>query len=227
MKTLTYEETRQYEKDYTLVPIAREIYADVVTPITLLRKIAALDKQYYLLESVEGGEKWGRYSFLGFQPLLQLLCKNGEVTIKSGAIRTKVPGEPMEALRKLLKEYRAPRIAGLPPFAGGFVGYFAYEMIGYAEPKLKLKQNDCNDYDLMLFDKVIAYDHLTQKICVIVNARLEDGEQGYHAALLEIEKIIHMVNDMAPLPKAPAAEAPEFICNTSKERYIEMVERTK
>lgn len=227
MKTLTYEETRQYEGSYTLVPIAKEIYADVITPITLLRKIAALDKQYYLLESIEGGEKWGRYSFLGFQPLLQLLCKNGEVTVRSGAIRTRVAGAPMEALRNVLKEYRAPRISGLPPFAGGLVGYFAYEMIGYAEPKLKLKQNDCNDFDLMLFDKVIAYDHLTQKICIIVNARLSDGEQGYHAALLEIEKIIHMVNDMTPLPKAAAAEEPVFVCNTSKERYVEMVEKTK
>lgn len=227
MRTLTYEETRQYERDYTLVPIAKEIYADIITPITLLRKIATLDKQYYLLESVEGGEKWGRYSFLGFQPLLQLLCKNGEVRIKSGAIMTKLPGVPKEVLRGILKEYRAPRVEGLPPFAGGFVGYFAYEMIGYAEPKLRLKENSCEDFDLMLFDKVIAYDHLTQKLCIIVNARLSDGEQGYHAALLEIEKIAHMVNDMSPFPKAEPVQAPEFICNTSKERYIEMVERTK
>lgn len=227
MNTLSYEETRQYKGSCTLVPIAKEIHADVVTPISLLRRIAALDKQYYLLESIEGGERWGRYSFLGFQPLLRLMCKNGEVRLQSGAITVQISEEPMEALRTLLKEYRAPRIAGLPPFAGGFVGYFSYEMIGYAEPKLRLKQNDCNDYDLMLFDKVIAYDHLKQKICVIVNARLEDGEQGYHAALLEIEKIIHMVNDSTPLPVIPRVEPPEFTCNVTKEQYRVMVEKTR
>ncbi len=224
---LTYEEIKQYQGNYTLVPIVKEIYADVVTPITLLRKIALLDKQYYLLESVEGGEKWGRYSFLGFQPMLQLLCKKGEVTLKSGTISTKVPGVPMEVLRNMKKEYIAPRIKGLPPFAGGFVGYFSYEMIKYAEPKLCLKENSCHDFDLMLFDKVIAYDHLAQKICIIVNARLSEGEQGYYAALLEIEKITHMIQDNTPLPKETQAGVPEFTCNTSKEKYIEMVEKTK
>lgn len=224
---LTYEEIKQYQGNYTLVPIVKEIYADVVTPITLLRKIALLDKQYYLLESVEGGEKWGRYSFLGFQPMLQLLCKKGEVTLKSGTISTKVPGAPMEVLRNMQKEYIAPRIKGLPPFAGGFVGYFSYEMIKYAEPKLCLKENSCHDFDLMLFDKVIAYDHLAQKICIIVNTRLSEGEQGYYAALLEIEKITHMIQDNTPLPKETQAGVPEFTCNTSKEKYIEMVEKTK
>ena len=97
---LTYEEIKQYQGNYTLVPIVKEIYADVVTPITLLRKIALLDKQYYLLESVEGGEKWGRYSFLGFQPMLQLLCKKGEVTLKSGTISTKVPATTCIRLSK-------------------------------------------------------------------------------------------------------------------------------
>ena len=162
MVTPTYEETKQYQKDYSLVPVCREIYADVVTPINLLRKLSRLDKHYYLLESVEGGERWGRYSFLGFHPILHATCKQGCVTVKSGEIKTVIPGEPMEVLRGLMKEYRAPRIEGMPSFTGGFVGYFAYEMYGYAEKKLKLKESEFNDFDLMLFDKVIAYDHLRQ-----------------------------------------------------------------
>lgn len=223
-----YEETLQYQGKYTFVPVAKEIYADVVTPIGLLRKLSRLDKQYYLLESVEGGEKWGRYSFLGFQPLLRVVCKNAEVMVQSGAISKKISGSPMEALRRMLSEYSAPRVEGLPPFAGGFVGYFSYEMIGYAESGLHLKQNDVEDFDLMLFDKVIAYDHLKQKICIIVNARLEDKEQGYNSALLEMEKIIHMVyEEEVKAPEREKSLRTEFTCNMTKEAYCDMVERTK
>lgn len=227
MPITCYEDTVKYQKDYTLVPVSREIYADVVTPIQLLRKLSALDKQYYLLESVEGGEKWGRYSFLGFQPLLQVTCKKGVVTMKSGEVQANVPGAPMEALRGIMAQYKAPRVEGLPTFTGGFVGYFSYEMIGYAEPKLHLKENEFHDFDLMLFDKVIAYDHFKQKICVIVNAKLADQEQGYNTAVLEIEKLVHMICDTTPLLAVPKTEVPVFTCNTSKEEYCRMVEKTK
>lgn len=222
-----YGQVKQYEKDYSLIPISREIYADVITPITLLRRLSQVDNRFYLLESVEGGKQWGRYSFLGFGPLLQLTCKNHVVTVKSGAIETIAPEDGMEALRACLEKYRAPRIDGMPSFAGGFVGYFAYEMIGYAEPKLVLKESEFNDYDLMLFDKVIAYDHLKQKIIVVANYPAADGEQGYHAAELELEKMIHLVMEGRPLQKPAADKEPVFQCNLSKEEYCRMVEKTK
>jgi anthranilate synthase component 1 len=225
--SVSYEAMKEYEKDYNLIPVCKEIFSDVITPILLLRKLAQVDKNYYLLESVEGGERWGRYSFLGFNPLLHVTCKDGEVTIKSGEIVTKMSGAPMDALRELLNKYKTPRIDGLPPFTGGFVGYFSYEMIGYAEPKLKIKKNDFKDYDLMLFDKVIAFDHLRQKISIVANYKAQDKEQGFHAALLEIEKVIHLINDRAPLQVLKADENPVFTCNTTKERYGEMVEQTK
>ncbi len=223
----SYEKMQQYEKDYNLIPVCKEIFADIITPIILLRKLAQVDRNYYLLESVEGGERWGRYSFLGFNPLLHLTCENGEVTVKSGEIVTKTTEDPMTVLRGLLNKYKSPHIDGLPPFTGGFVGYFSYEMIGYAEPKLKIKINNFKDYDLMLFDKVIAFDHLRQKISIVVNYKSEDKELGYHAALLEIEKIIHLINDPAPLQTIKADTAPQFTCNISKETYCEMVEKTK
>ncbi len=227
MITPTYEEVKKYRDSYSLVPICREIFADVITPITLLRKLAQLDKHYYLLESVEGGERWGRYSFLGFHPLLHAVCKDGAVTVKSGEIENRIPGEPMEVLRGFLKEYRAPRLEGMPSFTGGFVGYFSYEMLRYAEKKLKFKESEFRDFDLMLFDKVIAYDHLRQKICVVVNAKTEEGEQGYNAAVLEIEKIIHLIQSEMPLPEEPKRMPPEFVCNISKKDYCAMVEKTK
>ena len=135
------DEILKMAPDYDIIPVCREIYADVITPITLLRKLAAVSKRYYLLESVEGGEKWGRYSFLGFDPVMRVKCSCGKVTIeKDGEETEKVTDKPLEVLREILKDYKAPRLEGLPPFAGGFVGYFAYAMIGYAEPKLNIKK---------------------------------------------------------------------------------------
>lgn len=222
-----YETTKRYEKDYNIIPVCREIYADVVTPITLLRKLAQIDSKFFLLESVEGGNKWGRFSFLGVNPLLQISAKSGVVTLKSGAIEQKMQRDPMEALREQLKKYKTPKIEGMPSFTGGFVGHFSYEMIGYAEPKLRLKNSEFDDYNLMLFDKVIAYDHLKQKIVVIVNYYSDKGEQGYNAATLEIDKIINLIYDNTPLTPEIAQKEVDFICNTSKEEYCEMVEKTK
>lgn len=224
---LSYEKAQQYEKDYDMIPLCKEIYADIVTPISLLRRLKEIDSKYYLLESVEGGKQWGRYSFLGVNPLLQISCKNGFVTMKSGAIQTTEKKDAMDALRQLLSQYRSPKLPDMPSFTGGLVGYFSYEMIGYAEPKLHLKESDFDDYNLMLFDKVIACDHLSQKISVIANYRAEDGEQGYNAALLEIDKMIHLINSTEPLKAEVADENVNFTCNLSKDDYCNMVERTK
>ncbi|MFU0827843.1 MAG: Anthranilate synthase component 1 [Lachnoclostridium sp.] len=222
-----YEAVKHYEADFNMIPVCKEIYSDIITPINLLRKLTLVDKNYFLLESVEGGERWGRYSFLGFNPLMHVTCKDGIVTVKSGEIVTKTKENPLDALRRLLSRYKAPRIEELPPFTGGFVGYFAYEMIGYAEPKLKMKKSNFNDFDLMLFDKVIAFDHLRQKISIVVNYKAEDKEQGYYTALLEIEKIIHLIHNPSPLPEIQADRDVKFTCNTTKEQYCRMVEQAK
>ncbi len=222
----TSDNINQYKGTYNMVPIAEEIYADVITPITLLRRLSTISKNFYLLESIENGSRWGRYSFLGFNPLMHVTCKNHTVTIKSGDITNTETGDAMDILRRLHGKYKSPHIDGMPPFTGGFVGYFSYEMIGYAEPKLNLKENDFNDYDLMLFDKVIAYDHLKQKIIIVVNINPEDGLQAYNAALLEIKKIIQLIYDTTPLPKEIAPENVDFKCNLTKEEYCGMVDKT-
>lgn len=223
----SYDSTASYEADYHLIPVCKEIFADVVTPITLLRKLAQVDKNYYLLESVEGLERWGRYSFLGYDPLLFVYGKEHQITIRSGEEEDTKAGEPMEVLKELLTQYKAPYMEELPPFTGGFVGYFSYEMIGYAEPKLKLKQNDIYDFYLMLFHKVIAYDHLKQKLILIVNYKAKDGKKGYEEALLEIERMESVIYDDAPLVSSMALEKPLFSCNMTKVAYMDMVEKTK
>lgn len=227
MITPKYDEIQNYLKDYSLIPICKEIYSDVITPISLLRRMETLDKNFFLLESVEGGEKWGRYSFLGYNPVLRVSCKDGVVTQISGEIKMECDTDGMTTLRNLLAKYKSPKIKGLPTFTGGFVGYFAYEMIGYTEPKLNIKSSDFDDYNLMLFDKIIAFDHLKQKIFVIANMKSEDGIQGYNGALLEIEKIIAMINNQTPLKKSTSMEDVKFKCNLTKEEYCEMVNKTK
>lgn len=222
-----FSKIKEYSSDYYFIPVCKEIYADVITPITLLRRLEMIDKNFFLLESIEGGEKWGRYSFLGYNPLMSVTCKRGEVTISSGAVKQHYSADPMNVLRELLKKYKSPKIEGLPNFTGGFVGYFSYEMIGYAEPKLNIKDSDFDDCNLMLFDKVIAYDHLKQKIYIIVNMKADEVERGYNSALLEIEKIEMLIKSQTPLAESIAQENVSFTCNLSKEQYCGMVEKTK
>ena len=132
MKKSEFETIAELAETYNTIPVCREIYADVITPISLLRRLAAVSKRFYLLESVEGGEKWGRYSFLGFDPVLRAVCRDGTVRLE-GLYNETIPTEnPMQVLRNILQEYHSPEMNDLPPFTGGFVGYFAYAMIGYA-----------------------------------------------------------------------------------------------
>lgn len=227
--TPTMEELKQYVGRYDIVPIQEEIYADVVTPIYLLRKIAASKKNYYLLESVEGGEKWGRYSFLGYDPIMRVTCQEKKVMIKEGQKQKEVETtDSLSVVRDILKQYQAPKIKDMPPFAGGFVGYFSYAMIAHAEPKLKIQRGEFADYDLMLFDKVIAYDHLKQKIVLVANVRVgENLEENYEKARKEIKEIVSLIRDTTPLEDEPVYDKVQFECNVTEEEYAGMVEKTK
>lgn len=213
--------------EYSTIPVCREIYADMTTPIALLRRLQARSKRFFLLESVEGGEKWARYSFLGYDPILRATCKNGTVTLEGVENRTVQTDKPLDVLREVLAGYRAPRIEGLPPFTGGFVGYFAYAMLGYAEPRLSIKRGDWDDFDLLLFDKVIAYDHFRQKIVLIVNMRTDSVMENYGRACAELESMAALVNDQSPLPPQQVTEQPRFTCNVTEAQYAEIVNKTR
>lgn len=223
----SYDFTTKFAQDYEFIPVCKEIYADTVTPIALLLKLANLDKNYYLLESVEGVKTWGRYSFVGYDPLLFVYGKEGKVTLKSGEMKRTEVADPYVVLRRLLSQYKSPHFPELPPFTGGFVGYFSYEMIQYAEPKLGLKQNDLYDFYLMLFHKVIAFDHLQQKIYVICNYKTKDQKLGYDAALLEIDQMVQVIRESVLLPKPVPSQKTVFTCNLSKQEYCDMVDKTK
>lgn len=229
------QKAMEYGKMYHIYPVCREVMADELTPIQILKQLATLDQHFFLLESVEKG-RMSRYSYLGYRPKMCITCKDGIVTLEENGKSRALEGSPKEALRKLMKEYTAPRIEGLPTFTGGLVGYFGYEMIQYAEPKLRIRQSECNDCELMMFDKIIAFDQIRHKVCFIVNVNASDGIEGYRNAVQDID---HLVQELLSKNSSssdkheqvdryirPESET-EFVCNTTKEKYCEMVERTK
>jgi len=227
MITPNCNEIEALSKEYSIIPICKEIYADIITPITLLRKISQISERYFLLESIEGGEKWGRYSFLGLDPIVHITCKNKVVKLENGITQEFLTEKPFTILREVLEQYKAPKLPGMPPFTGGLVGYFGYEMIGYAEPVLKLKSSEFNDFDLMLFDKVIAYDHLKQKISIVVNMRTDKVLENYGKSVSELEVLHRFILEPTPFPHSVATGKPSFHCNVTKEEYCGMVEKTK
>lgn len=229
MENQVLKEIQKYVGEYDIVPIKKEIFADVITPITLLRKIAAKNKRFYLLESVEGGEKWGRYSFLGYNPVMRVSCKEKSVVIEKEGVKETIETEDsFGVIRNILKEYKSPKLEDMPPFTGGFVGYFAYAMIAHAEPKLHIKRGGFNDYDLMLFDKVIAYDQLKQKMVVVANVSTKGSiEENYKEAVNGITEIVDMIHENIEIKEEKPYSNVDFKCNVTKEEYGEIVEKTK
>lgn len=170
---------------YKCIPVSTELYSDLYTPIEVLRKLKRVSRHCYMLESIEDNQKWGRYTFLGYDPKLELTCTGGRLTVKNGTSMVFEAKHPGEYIRQIVKENKSPRIEGLPTFTGGLVGYFSYDYMKYAEPALKLTAKDeegFKDVDLMLFDKVIAFDHSLAAVRetipeeLKITAETEDGE---------------------------------------------------
>ena len=142
METLSLEEIKKYAGTYKVVPLCRSIYADVRTPVEVLRIVKNVSSHCYMLESMEDSQRWGRYSFIGYDPQMGIYCKDGVVHIKTGAEVTVRSQHPETFISQILDDNKSPRIDGMPPFTGGLVGYFAYYFNKYAEPSLKLQAKD-------------------------------------------------------------------------------------
>ena len=215
---------------YKCIPVSTELYSDLYTPIEVLRKLKRVSRHCYMLESIEDNEKWGRYTFLGYDPKLELTCTDGRLTVKNGTSMVFETKHPGEYIRQIVKENKSPRIEGLPTFTGGLVGYFSYDYMKYAEPALKLTAKDeegFKDVDLMLFDKVIAFDHFRQKVNLIVNIRCENLETEYHKAEVELETMRRLLSDGEMAPLEPGRCTSDFRALFDKERYCSMVEKAK
>lgn len=229
----TLEQAKQMADGYKVVPISREILSDTVTPMEVLRILKGVSKHCYMLESVENQEVWGRYTFLGYDPKLEITCMNGEMCIRESGSEegAKEPvAHPGAKIKEILKEYTSPKVKDLPSFTGGLVGYFSYDYVKYSEPKLNLDADDqegFKDVDLMLFDKVIAFDNLRQKIYIIANARTENLEQEYDRCLAEIEEIVDLIEHGIPAQITPGKITSEFRPLFSEQEYCAMVEKAK
>lgn len=225
----SYEEVKAYREkgDYRRVPVSTELLSDFITPIQALRKLKNVSNHVYLLESAEAKESWGRFTFLGYDPTEEIQCRNGQLTISDVTVETRDPGK---YIRQLLSRYKAPRLDYLPPFAGGLVGYFSYDYLKYAEPSLRLDAVDTEnfqDVDLMLFDKVIAFDHLRQKLIIIVNVDLAQGEASYHKAERDIREITDLLKNGKEKIEETGHLTSEVTPYFNREEYCQMVEKAK
>ena len=213
--------------EYKVVPVSCEILSDFCTPIEALKILKNVSAHCYMLESVAEKERWGRYTFLGFDPKMEVTCTDGEM--KAGDIRIRTE-DPAGFLRQLLAEYKSPRFEHLPAFTGGLVGYFAYDYIRYSEPSAAVDVEDSEafkDIDLMLFDKVIAFDNYRQKMILIVNMSLDDPETGYNKAVMELKQLCELLRTGEKKQELGGHLLGEVTPLFDRETYCEMVEKAK
>lgn len=229
MQKPTFEELKRIAAEglYQTVPVCQEILSDFRTPIEVLRILKSVSTHCFLLESVADHEKWGRYTFLGYDPKLEVTCQNGRMKLGSVSFETTEPGK---YIQQIIDEHKSARIPGLPPFTGGLVGYFSYDYLKYSEPTLRLDAADTegfHDVDLMLFDKVIAFDNFRQKIMLCVNISLQNLETEYNRALLELQQIAALLRSGKPATATPGRLLSEFRPLFEKDAFCNMVERAK
>ncbi len=227
--SISPEEAKRYaaETDYRVLPVSCELIADTLTPMQVLRILRHVSAHTYLLESISGPDHRGRYTFLGYDPKLGISCRNGKLKVGDLEIET---ADPAQYLRQLLAKYRSPKLAELPPFTGGLVGYFSYDYLGYQEPSTRTAKEDdahFNDLDLMLFDKVIAFDHFRQKIILIANIRLDEPETEYRRAEMALRQMAELLRNGQPAEEPVSRMTGEMTPLFDKAAYCDRVEKAK
>ncbi len=197
MNLTSFDEFVALAANATFVPVCKEIMADLLTPVSAFLKVAEHSDYAFLLESVEGGERVARYSFLGKDPFLVLRSRNGRTTMERAGVVSDVEDAFVDTLRRLMADYRSPHVPGLPRFTGGAVGYFAYDTAPRFEPALahawerwRDRPSEEDEAAFMLFDTVLAFDHVQHRILVIANARItpdDDLQALYQFACAKIQ----------------------------------------
>ncbi len=211
---------------YRKCPVFRRI-SSARTPTEVAKVLMNVSLHCFLLESVDEDKRWGRYSFLGYDPSLALSCKDGVLRIGDLQIET---DDPAKYIRQVLDGHKSPRIPGMPPFTGGLVGYFAYDYMKYIEPTVDFLSDDDEgfcDLDLMLFEKVIAFDNSDGSVLLISNVDLKDPETSYNKVMADLDQMEGMVRSGVPRRIAPGRMTSEARALFDSERYCSMVEEAK
>ena len=237
----TLEEVRAIAQkgSYRRVPVKREIYADAFTTVEVLRALREESNHVFLLESAEADQRWGRYSFLGFDPSMEITCLDGLLRVRTNVgtgkshIEERQVEHPGAFLRQVIEENRAPRLEGFPPFAGGLVGYFAYDYLKYAEPCLRhdgLGHEDFLDVDLMLFDELVVFDTYRQMVVLIANVVVDgekDLDEAYAYAEEKLDRIEKIIRTGERRQFEPLKLTGELTPRFSREEFSGMVEKAK
>jgi len=216
-----------------LIPVYREIMADMDTPVTAFKKLD--DNRFsFLLESIEGGEKWGRYSFLGSNPSLIVRSRGSVVEIiENGETTTLTSDDPLNCIRDILARFTPVEVDGLPRFFGGAVGYLGYDMVRHFEhlPSDKPALLDAYDAYFLITDTIVIFDNMRQKIKVVSNAHLHNGitpEEAYAEATRKIETIIRRLRSPLPNGASPVSERQvELRSNVERKDFEASVEKAK
>ena len=233
MKLTTFDEFVDLAKRATFVPVVKELVADLLTPVSAFLKVAEHSDYAFLLESVEGGEHVGRYSFLGKDPFLILRGRNGQTVTERAGVTTDADKPFIETLRELMNSFQSPFVPGLPRFTGGAVGYFGYETSAWFEPTAAREdggESGRDDAGFMIFDTVLAFDHVQHRILLIANARIspdEDLRSLYQFACAKIEFLERELERALSLKRPDGSEPLTLTPNMSQEAYEAIVKRAK
>jgi anthranilate synthase component 1 len=233
MRLTSFEEFKDLARRGTFVPVCKEIVADLLTPVSAFLKIAEHADYAFLLESVEGGEHVGRYSFLGKDPFLILRSRDGRTTIDRSGTTTGSEQPFIDTLRRLMADFRSPFVPGLPRFTGGAVGYLGYAAASWFEPVLGNLGEGADGADqagFMLFDTVLAFDHVQHRILIIANARItadDDLESLYQFAVAKIEFVERELERNLSRARPQRSDGLQIRSNHTRERFEEQVRAAK
>ncbi|PYR62376.1 MAG: anthranilate synthase component I [Acidobacteria bacterium] len=233
MKITSFEEFKELARRGTFVPVCKEIVADLLTPVSAFLKIAEHADYAFLLESVEGGEHVARYSFLGKDPFLILRARGGRTTIERAGAVTESEGPFVETLRQLMADFRSPFVPDLPRFTGGAVGYLGYGAASWFEPvlgDLGAGADGSDQAGFMLFDTVLAFDHVQHRILIIANARItadDDLESLYQFACAKIAFLERELERSLSHARPAAADGVGVTSNYTRERFEDQVRTAK
>jgi anthranilate synthase component I len=219
-------------RKHTLVPVYRTVTADLETPVSAFLRIAATEPEAFLLESVEGGEHVGRYTFIGIQPYKKMTARGREITIEEGKRRRTFTGDIFDELKHALSGHTPARLPGLPPFTAGAVGFFSYDVVRQIEklPATAKDELGVPDACLMFFDQVLAFDHVKKEIHLMVTADLarEKKAGAYNRAVERLNRLERKLS--GALPRAASRKAAgklKLNPRTPKASFLKSVEKTK